>query len=192
MAGDILADARTGKNGRHAPVQSEFGRLAGYNDVNDAEYLRYDPAMRWIVGGKAAWGAAASSSQMGRVKTRWLTAEKNLSALAELSSQWIDSVHGHRPPRGVVLDMDPSVSPTYGEQEISVWNGHFACTCYHPLFVLNQLGDLERCALRPGIIHSADGCRSRRAIAARSRASISAPTRPSPIPMATSFSKPSG
>ena len=45
-AGDMLADARTGKNGRHALVsllrQSVFGRLAGYEDVNDAERLRHD------------------------------------------------------------------------------------------------------------------------------------------------------
>ena len=34
-------------------------------------------------------------------------------------------------------------------------NGHFGCTCYHPLFVFNQFGDLERCALRPGNVHSA-------------------------------------
>ena len=53
--------------------------------------------------------------------------------------------------------MDSSVSPTHGEQKNSVWNGHYACTCYHPLFVFNQFGDLERCALRPGNVHSADG-----------------------------------
>ena len=35
------------------------------------------------------------------------------------------------------------------------YNGHFGCTCYHPLFVFNQFGDLERCALRPGNVHSA-------------------------------------
>ncbi len=54
MAGDALSEARTGKNGRHALVgmlwQSVFGRLAGYEDVNDAQRLRHDPAMRWIVG----------------------------------------------------------------------------------------------------------------------------------------------
>jgi hypothetical protein len=48
-----LADARTGKNGRHALAglfrQSVFGRLAGYEDVNDAERLLHIPAMRWIV-----------------------------------------------------------------------------------------------------------------------------------------------
>jgi hypothetical protein len=74
-----------------------------------------------------------------------------------LSGKWIDLVHTIRPPRGIVLDMDSSVSPTHGEQENSVWNGHYACTCYHPLFVFNQFGDLERCALRPGNVHSADG-----------------------------------
>ena len=39
-----------------------------------------------------------------------------------------------RPPKGIVLNMDSSVSPTHGEHENSVWNGHYACTCYHPLF----------------------------------------------------------
>ena len=49
--------------------------------------------------------------------------------------------------------MDSSESPTHGEQEGSAYNGHFGCTCYHPLFVFNQFGDLERCALRPGNVH---------------------------------------
>jgi len=155
MASETLADARTGKNGRHALAglfrQSVFGRLAGYEDVNDAERLRHDPAMRWIVGGKAAHGSEASPSQMGRFETQWL------AALTDFSGRWIDLVHGRRPLRGIVLDMDSSVSPTHGEQENSIWNGHYACTCYHPLFVFNQFGDLERCALRPGNVHSADG-----------------------------------
>ena len=102
MAGETLADARTGRNGRHALVgllrQSVFGRLAGYEDVNDAERLRHDPAIRWIVGGTAAHSNAASPSQMGRFETQWLAAPANLSALADLSGQWIELVHGRRPP----------------------------------------------------------------------------------------------
>jgi Transposase DDE domain group 1 len=147
MAGGALANARTGKNGRHALVgmlrQPVFGRLAGYEDVNDAERLRHDPAMRWIVGGNAAPASAASPSQMGRFETKWLPAGKNLSALVDLSGQRIDRVTARRPPKGVVLDMDSSVSPTHGEQEMSVWNGHYECTCYHPLFVFNQFGDVD-------------------------------------------------
>jgi hypothetical protein len=57
---DPLADARTGKNGRHRPAgllrQSVFGRLAGYEDVNDADRLCRDPAMRWVVGDRASPG----------------------------------------------------------------------------------------------------------------------------------------
>jgi hypothetical protein len=46
-----------------------FGRLAGYEDVNDAERLCRDPAMRWVVGDRAIRGTAASASQMGRFET---------------------------------------------------------------------------------------------------------------------------
>jgi len=56
--------------------------------------------------------------------------------------------------------MDSSERPTHGEQEGSAYNGHFGCTCYHPLFVFNQFGDLEWCALRSGNVHSADGWRA--------------------------------
>ena len=42
----------------------------------------------------------------------------------------------------------------------TAYNGHFGCTCYHPLFVFNQFGDLERCSLRPGNVASAHDWRS--------------------------------
>ncbi len=50
--------------------------------------------------------------------------------------------------------MDSSVSETYGQQEGSAYNGHFDCMCYHPLFLFNQFGDLERAMLRRGNHHS--------------------------------------
>src|SRR6202011_2374618 len=119
--GGRLAETRTGKNRRHLLVgllrQSVFGRLAGYEDVNDAERLCHDPAMRWVVGGGAPMGRAASASQMGRFETEWLTRPVNLAALADLPGQWVDTVHTRRPPRIVVLDMDSRESPTFGEQE---------------------------------------------------------------------------
>ena len=159
-----LADGRTGKNGRHRLAgllrQSVFGRLAGYEDVNDAERLCRDPAMRWVVGDRAISGYAASASEMGRFETKSLSQPENLAALTDLPGPWIDKVRRRRGPKTVILDMDSSESPTYGEQEGSAYNGHFACTCYHPLFVFNQFGDVERCVLRPGNVHSADGWRA--------------------------------
>jgi Transposase DDE domain group 1 len=164
MGVSTLAEGRRGKNIRHRLLgllrQAVYGRLAGYEDVNDAARLARDPAMRAIVGREGLDRLAASGSEMGRFETGWLATEANLAALTDLSGAWIDRVHGRRPPDGIVLDMDSSESPTHGGQEGSAWNGHFGCTCYHPLFVFNQFGDLERCALRPGNVHSADAWRS--------------------------------
>ena len=139
--------------------QSVFGRLAGYEDVNDAQRLSHDPVMRAIVDRKGLDRMAASTSQMGRFETEWLATDDNLAALTALSGVWIDRVHDRRPPKMVILDMDSSVSPTHGGQEGTAYNGHFGCSCYHPLFCFNQFGDLERCALRPGNVHSAHGWR---------------------------------
>jgi hypothetical protein len=72
LAGGMLSESRRGKNTRHVLIgllrQSVFGRLAGYEDVNDAERLARDPAMRWIVGGHAVSRQAASASQIGRLQ----------------------------------------------------------------------------------------------------------------------------
>src|SRR4051812_25235278 len=104
-AGEVLTDTRTGANGRHTLLgqfrQSVFGRLAGYEDVNDADRLAHDPAMRWVVGGRAVTQKAASTSQMGRFETEVLTQKTNLSALADLSGRWIDRVHARRPVKGI-------------------------------------------------------------------------------------------
>jgi hypothetical protein len=162
-AAALLADGRRGRNTRHRLLgllrQAVYGRLASYEDVNDAERLACDPAMRAIVGREGLDRPAASTSQMGRFETEWLAAEANLDVLSDLSGAWIDRVHRRRPPDGIILDLDSSESPTFGQQEGSTWNGHFRCTCYHPLFLFNQFGDLERCALRPGNVHSAKGWR---------------------------------
>src|SRR6516164_1012858 len=76
LAGTALSDGRRGRNSRHLLTgllrQSVFGRLAGYEDVNDADRLARDPAMRWVVGGRAVHDCAASASQMGRFETEWL------------------------------------------------------------------------------------------------------------------------
>jgi hypothetical protein len=93
---------------------------------------------------------------MGRFETELLADDENLAALADLLGQWIDRVHARHLPKAIVLDIDSSVSLTYGDQEGTAYDGDFARTCHHPLFMFNQLGNLEYCALRPGNVHSAD------------------------------------
>jgi hypothetical protein len=73
LAGGVLKDTRIGHNRLHSLVgllrQSVFGRLAGYEDVNDADRLALDPVMRQVVGGRAVDAKTASASQMGRLET---------------------------------------------------------------------------------------------------------------------------
>ncbi len=103
LGGAALSDLRRGKNTRHLLTsllrQSVYGRLAGYEDVNDAERLSRDPAMRAIVDRKGLDRHAASTSQMGRFETEWLATEKNLAALSDLSGIWIDRVHDRKKPK---------------------------------------------------------------------------------------------
>jgi hypothetical protein len=163
LVSGALCDSRRGKNTVHRLDglfrQSVYGRLAGYEDVNDADRLALDPVMRQVVGGRAVDAQAASASQMGRFETETLALPENRAALADLNGTWIDRFHDRKGLKYIVLDMDSSVSPTHGDQEGTAWNGHFDCTCYHPNFLFNQFGMLERCALRHGNVHSADGWR---------------------------------
>jgi hypothetical protein len=129
--------------------RSSFSRLAGYEDTNDAERLSVDPTMRQVVGGRATERTAASTGQMARFETGVLTQRGNLAELTKLSGKWIGRL------RELILDMDSSVSETYGEQEGTAYNGHFGCTCYLPLFCFNQFGDVEQSLLRDGNVRSA-------------------------------------
>lgn len=156
MGADVLADSRLGSNKQHGLLpllrQSIYSRLAGYEDVNDAERLCVDPALRHVVGGRASQPEkqAASSSEVGRFETETLSTKENLTALLQLSGRWIDTVHRRKPLKQLILDLDSSVSETYGRQQGTAYNGHFECLCYHPLFLFNQFGDLEWALLRRG------------------------------------------
>jgi hypothetical protein len=161
---DLIDEPRMGKNIQHKLTalfrQSVYGRLAGYEDTNDAERLRVDPSLRRIVGERAKDRFAASTSEMSRFETEILATDENLNNLTDLCGQWLDQVDDRIPMKQLILDMDSSVSPTHGQQEGSVYNGHFGRTCFHPLFCFNQYGDLERSMLRSGNVHSAYDWRS--------------------------------
>jgi hypothetical protein len=155
-----LADAR-GKN-TQLPLadllrQSVYSRLAGYEDVNDAERLSQDPAFR-LIGSKKVWErGAALTSRLQSFETELLTQADNLAGMAALNRELVGRAEAIDSPRRVVLDMDSTEIPVYGEQEQSAYNGHFESTCYHPLLLFNREGDCLAAKLRPGNVHSAEG-----------------------------------
>ena len=159
-ASNYLRDSRGGRNVQHELVpllrQSVYSRLAGYEDTNDAEKLARDPAMQAVVGRRALEKQAASTNTVNRFETEVLVSEENLRGLRQLNAGWVDQAIVHTRHQRIILDIDSSDSPLYGEQEGAAYNGHFGCVCYHPLFCFNQFGDCEGAMLRPGNVHSAE------------------------------------
>jgi len=159
MAGDHLKEGRTGRNVQHQLVpllrQAVYSRLAGYEDTNDVQRLALDPATRVIVGWRGPDKSAAGTNSMSRFETEVLTRPGNLKGLAHLNARWVQQGIASTTHRRIILDMDSSESPVYGEQEGAAYNGHFSSVCYHPPFVFNQFGDCEGANLHPGNVHSA-------------------------------------
>ena len=136
--------------------QSIYRRLAGYEDVNDAERLSHDPTFR-LIGSEQLWErGAALTSRVHSFETELLTQDENLTGLATINRELLAKVEAMESSRPVVLDLDSTEIPVYGEQEQSAYNGHFASTCYHPLLVFNREGDCLAAKLRPGNVHSAE------------------------------------
>src|SRR4051794_40785112 len=83
-AASTLAEGRRGTNIRHRLPgllrQAVYGRLAGYEDVNDAERLARDPAMRAIVGRGGLHQLAASTPQIGPFENQGAPAQAKLPA----------------------------------------------------------------------------------------------------------------
>ncbi len=136
--------------------QSIYSRMAGYEDVNDAERLAQDPTFR-LIGSEKIWErGAALTSRLQSFETELLTQEKNLSGLAAINREMIARAETIESPQRMVLDMDSTEIPVYGQQENSSYNGHFESTCYHPLLLFNGEGDCLAAKLRPGNVHSAE------------------------------------
>jgi len=137
--------------------QSLYSRLAGYEDVNDAERLAQDPTLR-LIGSEKIWErGAALTSRLQSFETELLAQEENLAGLEVINRELIAKAEGVDSPQRAVLDMDSTEIPVYGQQEQSAYNGHFESTCYHPLLLFNREGDCLAAKLRPGNVHSAEG-----------------------------------
>ena len=136
--------------------QSVYSRLAGYEDVNDAEQLSRDPTFR-LIGSEKIWDrGAALPSRLQTFETELLAEEGNFAGLARLNRELIGNAEAIDSPYRTVLDMDSTEIPVYGEQENSAYNGHFESMCYHLLLLFNRDGDCLAAKLRPGNVHSAE------------------------------------
>jgi Transposase DDE domain group 1 len=89
-------------------------------------------------------------------ETELLAEPENLAGLRTINRELIAKAEAINASQRVVLDIDSTEIPVYGQQENSAYNGHFESTCYHPLLLFNREGDCLAAKLRPGNVHSAD------------------------------------
>lgn len=156
-----LTDSRRGKNTQFPFAdllrQSVYSRLAGYEDLNDAERLSQDPTFR-LIGSEKNWDrGAALTSRLQTFETEMLAEEENFAGLAELNRALIERAEAMDSGYRTILDLDSTEIPVFGEQDQSAYNGHFESTCFHPLLLFNGEGDCLGAKLRPGNVHRAEG-----------------------------------
>ncbi len=87
---------------------------------------------------------------MQTFETEMLAEQENFAELARINRELIGKAEAVDSPRRVVLDMDSTEIPVYGQQENSAYNGHVESTCYHPLLLFNREGDCLAAKLRSG------------------------------------------
>jgi hypothetical protein len=112
--------------------------------------LSQDPAFR-LIGSEKIWErGAALTSRLQSFETEMLAEEQNFAGLTRINRELIAKVEAIDSPQRMVLNMDSTEIPVYGQQENSAYNGHCESTCYHPLLSFNREGDCLAAKLRPG------------------------------------------
>ena len=111
--GDRLDDPRRASHLRHTYVdltrQRVYQMAAGYEDCNDANHLRIDPALRLALGKDEDY--AASQSMLSRLENEILGNEKGMAALDETLQRSIDSLLRNKSKGRLILDMDSTEDP---------------------------------------------------------------------------------
>jgi len=156
---ECLEDTRSPAHTRHSLVQMVRQRVyqiaAGYEDCNDADYLRIDPALRLAL--DKGHEAGASQSRLSRLENDILGNEAGLQALEAALTRSTDALLKRKNKKRLIIDLDSTEDPAHGQQEGVAYNGHFAKNCFHPILCFTSDGDCLGAKLRPGNVHSADG-----------------------------------
>ena len=155
----ILQDSRNVSHTQHSYTdllrQRVYQIAAGYEDCNDANELRKDPALRLALDKNNAY--AASQSLLSRFENEILGNRQGLQALDSVLERSIDPLLKREGKARLILDLDSSEDPAHGRQEGVNYNGHFRKNCYHPLFCFTSSGICLAGKLREGNVHSAHG-----------------------------------
>jgi hypothetical protein len=125
-------------------MQRVVGIALGYEDLNDHDELRHDPAMAVLAGKLAArrgnCAPLAGKSTLNRLElsrpaaSRYAKLGADMAAIETLFVDLFLEAHGKAPAQ-ITLDLDATDDPLHGRQEGRFFDGYYDCYCYLPLYV---------------------------------------------------------
>jgi hypothetical protein len=148
------------RQSRHDLVRQRVYQIAcGYEDCNDADTLAADPVLKVACGRNPEGGRdLASQPTLSRFENSVSRTE-----LYRMSEAFLELfIDGHRqPPQEIILDLDATVDPTHGQQELTFFHGYYGTYCYLPMLIFAQADggphQLLAAVLRPGNVHAGRG-----------------------------------
>ena len=114
--------------------------VAGYEDCNDADYLRIDPALRLRLAIGKGEEAGAGQLRLSRLENEVLGTDAGLKALEDLLMRSNDTLMKRKKKQRLIVDVDSTEDPAHGKQENVAFNGHFGKNCFHPLEIAVDRG----------------------------------------------------
>lgn len=155
--------------------QRVYALALGYEDLNDHDELRHDPMLAAVAGKSDPTGsdrirkrdkgkALAGKSTLNRLEltprdasseSRYKKIVVDFEAVERLLVKVFLASHAE-PPKKIILDLDATDDPLYGNQEGRFFHGYYQNYCYLPLYIF--CGEFVLCAkLRPANIDASEG-----------------------------------
>ncbi len=149
----ILPDERKQEDVLHTRLEQTrqriFQIMMGYEDQNDANSLRHDPALKIACGQAPLSGEALSSQSTFSLYENAATMASNRKLMLWFEQSYVDSLA--LDTKVVILDVDGAEDKTYGQQQLTFFNAHYDSYMYFPLFIFDGItGQLVTMLLRPG------------------------------------------
>jgi hypothetical protein len=121
----------------------------GYEDADDLDFLRMDPAFKLACGRLPDSGVDLCSQPTLSRLENGPTLKDVIRITYALVDQWMASYD--RPPEAVVLDIDDTCDVVHGRQQLSLFNAHYDERCFLPIHVYDtQRSRPVAVVLRPG------------------------------------------
>jgi hypothetical protein len=157
----VIPDWRRGpvRHGLATLVRQRVFQIAcGYEDQDDADFLRTDPLLK-LVCGRLPESDPDLASQPTLSRLENAVDRKSCYRLAvALGELYLRERERDGVPTHLILDLDGTDDPTHGQQEGSAYHGYYRQHMLHPLVLFDgTTGHLITAVLRPGNTHGSTG-----------------------------------